>query len=85
MGVFAIHRKPTDPPINNTGDYCRAGCWTPPGRPHGLACPVVDHHDGLRTILDDFRPVFYLAAFLVACLLLWALVLAPFFFVIRSL
>ena len=44
MGIHAIHHKAAPAmPINTSGDYCRAGCWTPPGREHGLACPAVTH------------------------------------------
>ncbi|MGN9802029.1 hypothetical protein [Micromonospora sp. L32] len=50
MGAFAIHHPKRDAgmPINTSDDYCRAGCWTPPGREHGLSCPAVEHHDNLR-------------------------------------
>ncbi|RAN92624.1 hypothetical protein GAR05_06116 [Micromonospora saelicesensis] len=77
MGVYAIHhrRKPaTSMPINTTDDYCRAGCWTPPGREHGIACPAVETHPPLffRGFLHALPIALALDAILLA-LLIWSL------------
>ncbi|MBM0203231.1 hypothetical protein JNW90_09005 [Micromonospora sp. STR1s_5] len=61
-------------PINTSGDYCRAGCWTPPGREHGLACPAVtpDGHRFFRGLLHALPVALALDAILLA-LLIWSL------------
>lgn len=78
MGIYAIHhhRKPAPPmPINTSDDYCRAGCWTPPGREHGLACPAVEHHDNLRFFRGFLRalPIALALDAILLALLIWSL------------
>jgi hypothetical protein len=76
MGIYAIHHRKPAPltPINTSDDYCRAGCWTPPGREHGLACPAVEHNPPLffRGFLRAFPIAVALDAILLA-LLIWSL------------
>lgn len=80
MGIHAIHhrRRPAlSMPINTSDDYCRAGCWTPPGREHGLACPAVEPHHNLRFfrgLLIGLALVFALYGVAsAATLLIWSL------------
>lgn len=76
MGIHVLpHRTPAEPPINTSGDYCRDGCWTPPGRRHGLACPAVAPYSGLpvfRALLTAL-PVGAAGWVLFLAFLIWSL------------
>lgn len=77
MAVFAIHhRQPAGQPVNTSTNYC-PGCWTPPRREHGFACPAVPPPPSLvfRGLLNALPLAVALDAFLLAlaAFLIWSL------------
>ena len=74
MGIYAIHHRQPARPVNTSGDYCRAGCWTPPGREHGLACPAVTPPvSPVFRGLANALPIAVLLDAILLALLIWSL------------